>query len=589
MPTHRNVPDADVVICGGGLAGLTLGLQLRGRLPEASIVILERQRRPLAEACHKVGESTVEVGARYFGEVLGLREYLLSRHLPKNGLRFFSGPSARPLEARSEMGPRESPSVPAYQIDRGRFENDLRARCEEWKIDLREGWGVRDVSLNTGGEPHRVTAVPTRAGASPQTITARWVVDATGRRRMFAKALGLHRDLPAQASSSWFRIAERLDVTSLASADAREWRDRDVDGRRWLSTNHLCGTGYWVWIIPLGSGHTSVGIVAEDAAHDFRSFSTEETARAWLEAHEPGLAARLSGVPFADFIAMKDYRHDVERWISSDRWACVGEAGLFVDPLYSPGSDIIGLGNTLTTELISEDLSSGLNVERLEELNGFLLDWAHLLSRTLCRGSLVMGKPEVFGAKLYWDYFYYWACLCPYFFQELYRLPVEAHRPFRGMLQRYAALNERSQKVLQAWARVAPEEPVQPFVGLPAVATTLSDLHLALLEKKTPEQTLTDMERALDWGEELVSELLLRALRRAGPSHAAELASRIDLSDWPAVRDARLDADEVAPRERRKVLSRPVRDMERSIGKNVAPSSADPSLRELWKLARAPS
>ncbi len=33
---------------------------------------------------------------------------------------------------------------------------------------------------------------------------------------------------------------------------------------RWLSTNHLCGPGYWVWLIPLASGSHSVGIVADE-------------------------------------------------------------------------------------------------------------------------------------------------------------------------------------------------------------------------------------------------------------------------------------------------------------------------------------
>ncbi|MBL8738775.1 MAG: FAD-dependent oxidoreductase, partial [Planctomycetes bacterium] len=41
----------DVVICGGGLAGLTLARQLRRELPEAKVTVLEKQRRPLPDAC----------------------------------------------------------------------------------------------------------------------------------------------------------------------------------------------------------------------------------------------------------------------------------------------------------------------------------------------------------------------------------------------------------------------------------------------------------------------------------------------------------------------------------------------------------
>ena len=48
------------------------------------------------------------------------------RHLHKLGLRMFFGDSHGPLEARPELGARRFPRVTSYQIDRGRFERDLR-------------------------------------------------------------------------------------------------------------------------------------------------------------------------------------------------------------------------------------------------------------------------------------------------------------------------------------------------------------------------------------------------------------------------------------------------------------------------------
>ena len=67
---------ADVVILGGGLAALTLSLQLKQRLPDLDIVVLERRRHPVPEATHKVGESSVEIQAHYLSQVLGLESYL---------------------------------------------------------------------------------------------------------------------------------------------------------------------------------------------------------------------------------------------------------------------------------------------------------------------------------------------------------------------------------------------------------------------------------------------------------------------------------------------------------------------------------
>jgi 2-polyprenyl-6-methoxyphenol hydroxylase-like FAD-dependent oxidoreductase len=54
---------ADVLIIGGGLAGLTLALQLRERCPGLAIRVLERRGHPVPAAAHKICYSTVDFGA----------------------------------------------------------------------------------------------------------------------------------------------------------------------------------------------------------------------------------------------------------------------------------------------------------------------------------------------------------------------------------------------------------------------------------------------------------------------------------------------------------------------------------------------
>jgi prevent-host-death family protein len=56
----------DVIITGGGLAGLCLARQLRQEHPDLTVLVAEKKQHPVPEAAHKVGESSVEIGAHYF-------------------------------------------------------------------------------------------------------------------------------------------------------------------------------------------------------------------------------------------------------------------------------------------------------------------------------------------------------------------------------------------------------------------------------------------------------------------------------------------------------------------------------------------
>jgi 2-polyprenyl-6-methoxyphenol hydroxylase-like FAD-dependent oxidoreductase len=93
----------DVVILGGGLAGLTLSLQLKRAKPGISVLVLERRETEASTAAHKVGESTVELGTHYLREVLDLKGYLEEHELPKHGLAFFPSETKEDIASRVEL------------------------------------------------------------------------------------------------------------------------------------------------------------------------------------------------------------------------------------------------------------------------------------------------------------------------------------------------------------------------------------------------------------------------------------------------------------------------------------------------------
>jgi flavin-dependent dehydrogenase len=408
FPKLDGVPegDYDVAILGGGLAGLCLGIQLKKARPDTSIVTLEKRDGPAPEAAFKVGESTVEISAHYFGEVVGMKDHLNADQLRKCGLRyFFPAEGNEDITKRLEWGPSAFAHVPSYQVDRGRLENELMRRNLLAGVHVYDNTRVEDVDLSPEG--HTVKAA---RDDEPVSVKARWVVDATGRKFLLKRKLGLLKDVEHTINSSWFRLAGGLDLEDWS--DDADWLGRMREpGLRVQSTNHLMGEGYWVWLIPLSSGPISIGIVADPRFHPFEEISTLEGALDWIRRHEPQLYRELDARrdQVEDFLKVGDFAFGAERVYSTDRWCLTGEAGTFVDPLYSPGSDFIGMANTFITDFVTRDLDGEAVDDRVEGFNAqYLLLFERILS-IYTNQYEAFGNPAVMTAKLVWDFGLYWS------------------------------------------------------------------------------------------------------------------------------------------------------------------------------------
>jgi flavin-dependent dehydrogenase len=353
----------DVAILGGGLAGLTLAIQLKLMRSATDVVVLEKREGPAPLAAFKVGESTVPSGAHYFAEVVGMQDHLLKEQLRKCGLRYFqTADGNEDITKRVEMGPPIYPPHDNFQLDRGLFENKLAARARALGVDVQQGARVQEVEL--GGEEHRVTI---EQFEHRTTIGARWVVDASGRASILKRKLDLGTDCGHHINSAWFRLGGGLDIEEWGAENA-EWMARMPEaGVRQFSTNHLMGEGYWVWMIPLSTGPISIGVCADPRFHPYEEINELDRLLDWLRKHEPQLAASVEKRPqdIEDFLRVKDFAYGVKQTLSNDRWSLVGEAAAFADPFYSPGSDFIGYSNTFTADLVTRDLDGEDIGERL--------------------------------------------------------------------------------------------------------------------------------------------------------------------------------------------------------------------------------
>ena len=161
-------------------------------------------------------------------------------------------------------------------------------------------------------------------------------------------------------NSVWFRLAGGLDIETWADPDDEEFFGRMSEpGLRQFSTNHLCGKGYWMWMIPLSSGPISIGIVADASFHAWDEMNTLDKAIDWIRGHEPQLGETIDARrdQVEDFLKVQDFSYGAKQVFSGeDRWCLVGEAGAFLDPFYSPGSDFIAFANTFAADLVSREL-----------------------------------------------------------------------------------------------------------------------------------------------------------------------------------------------------------------------------------------
>jgi flavin-dependent dehydrogenase len=412
--------DYDVVILGGAFSGASTALLLCRENPELRVLVVEKQE----SFDQKVGEATTEMSGMFLTRRLALWEHLERNHLPKEGLRhWFSNEKVTGHANASEAGGFHRSTVPSFQLRRDVLDEHVLAVAAREGAEVWRPARVKDVT--TGEYDHEVVVEKDGEG---RTIRCRWLVDATGRVSFLGRKLELmDRNDEHQVASMWARWTGVRHIDDLA-ARIPDLAARNCGSRR-LGTNHYMGHGYWIWVIPLQTGETSIGIVWDKrivALHESRE--READYEAFLRAIPPLGELLESAARKPDDFRFYSHLPYVARQYMGKGWALVGDAAAFLDPYYSPGLDHCAFSVESTVAIIGSHFRGEDVDERVEMHNAAFQRSYWRFFRSIYDGKYqYMGEHDLLSAATILDTAHYYIFLViPAYrlFKRFYWMPV---------------------------------------------------------------------------------------------------------------------------------------------------------------------
>jgi flavin-dependent dehydrogenase len=303
--------DCDVIVAGGGPAGSAAAAWLARA--GYRVILFERDRFPRFH----IGESLL-ASVNDVLRSIGADGLIRQAGFPEKwGATFMTGDGR--IDRYADFG--VAPDVPmpqTWQVPRAAFDHLLLRHAAASGADVREEHRVLDVSFDNEG-----VTVSVQGSEAPHEVRARVIIDASGRANLLSRKFGLRIDEPRLRNLAVFS-----HYSGVPRVEGRRAGDIRIIAREDLG---------WFWMIPISGDLMSVGVVLPQTA-----------ARA-LREMEPGalldqVIAETPAVARLLVAAHREWPVRVEKDFSfgsrayaGDRWVLAGDAGSFLDPVFSSG------------------------------------------------------------------------------------------------------------------------------------------------------------------------------------------------------------------------------------------------------------
>ena len=337
--------EVDVAVIGAGPAGALAAGLLAGRGLEVLVV----------EAAHfprfSIGESLLPQVTACLEEADMLGPVEAAGFQYKDGAFFACGERREcfVFDDKTASGPGH-----AWEVKRGEFDQILARQAEA--CGARIHFGTRVTGWHR--DPERVV-LSCEDETGELTVESRFLVDASGFGRVLARMADLEYPSGLPPRRAIFR----------------HLRHRPLDGEFDRNKITIAQAGidlpYWFWLIPFADGTASFGLVGDEA------IGAEGELGETLDAHVATVPLLADWLDDAESLmparTIVGYSCNV-RQLHGDRFVLLGNAGEFVDPIFSSGVSIACRSALMAAPL----------VERA--VRGEPVDWQEEFERPLRRG-----------------------------------------------------------------------------------------------------------------------------------------------------------------------------------------------------------
>ncbi len=341
----------DILIIGAGPSGSSAAALLKQK--GYDVTIIEKQHFPR----FSIGESLLPQ-CMVFLEEAGLLDTVRD-HVEecgfqfKNGAAFLKGKKRSFYDFTKKFS--EGPGT-TWQVRRASFDHILAQQAEKMGTDIRFGHEVLAVNV----EPEQpILTVKTEQGETYQ-IQAKFLLDASG----FGRILPKHLDLE---SPSDFPV-RRAVFTHIEDGILD---DPEFDREKILITVHEKDPRAWYWLIPFADGRASFGVVAEEdffEKYGFDGSSDYDVAalQRRILADDEALSHVLRNAKFDTPVrTLVGYSANVKH-LAQRNYALLGNAGEFLDPVFSSGVTIALKSSSMVVPLVDQYIK-GENIDWMEQ------------------------------------------------------------------------------------------------------------------------------------------------------------------------------------------------------------------------------